>query len=536
MDLCDLTAHELVARLKAGEVSAVEIMQSTLRRIEAVEGRPPSTVPRDGTGDPDDAAKVHAYISLQPERALERAQAIDAMMALGEDPGSLAGVPLSVKDIFCVQATPSTAASKMLEHFIAPYTATPVERLERAGAIVVGKTNLDEYTYGSSNESSAFQPSSRNPWDTARVPGGSSGGSAAAVAAGESIISLGTDTAGSIRQPAALCGVVGLKPTYGRVSRYGLIAFGSSLDCPGPLTRSVRDTALTLNAMSGSDPRDSTAANVPVPDFTANLNEGVKGLRIGLSPDYFRLRYPDPVTGELRDQDITPAITQAVLKAAHTLAAAGAEIVEDVPMPNTSLAIPAYFVISRVEAASNLHRYDGVKYGYRTQAPVNDLREMYRKTRAEAFGLQPKLRILMGMYVSGAQYAKQYYQRALRVRTLIRRDFEAAFDKQGTYRCDVLLTPTTPTTAFEIGAVYGDSVLMQYADLLTVPANHAGTPGISIPCGLDANGLPIGLQFLGNDWDEATLLRAAAAYEQITADEAWRKARPRVLSDAMAPC
>jgi aspartyl-tRNA(Asn)/glutamyl-tRNA(Gln) amidotransferase subunit A len=395
---------------------------------------------------------------------------------------------------------------------------------------MLGKVNLDEYTYGSSTESSAFQPSSRNPWNTTRVPGGSSGGSAAAVAAGESVLSLGTDTAGSIRQPAAFCGVVGLKPTYGRVSRYGLIAFGSSLDCPGPLTRCVRDAALMLNAMSGPDPRDATAANVPVPDFTAQLDAGVHGLRIGLSPDYFRLRYPDAKTGELREQDIWPDIKQAVLDAAQKLAQAGAEIVEAVPMPNTHLAVPAYFVVSRVEAASNLHRYDGVKYGHRTRAPVADLREMYRKTRAEAFGLQPKLRILMGMYVSGAQYARQYYQRALRVRTLIRRDFDAAFDPQGKYRCGLLLTPTTPTTAFEVGAVYGDSVLMQYADLLTVPANHAGTPGLSIPCGLDANGLPIGLQFLANDWDEVTLLRAAAAYERATSAEAWRKVRPEVLA------
>ena len=527
MEFCDLPAHELVARLKARETTAVAILESTFRRIEAVEGRAPSTAPY--SPQPDDEKKVHAYISLQRERALERAQAIDALIARGEDPGPLAGAPLSVKDIFCVEGTPSTAGSKMLENFVAPYTATPVARLEKAGAVLVGKANLDEYAYGSSNESSAFQPAPRNPWDLACVPGGSSGGSAASVAAGEATISIGTDTAGSIRQPAAFCGVVGVKPTYGRVSRYGLIAFGSSLDCPGPLTRDVRDAALMLNAMSGADTNDSTAANLPVPDFTANLNEGVKGLRLGLSPDYFRIRYPDAQTGELRDTEITLEIKQAVLDAAQKLAQAGAEIVEDVPMPNTHLAIPAYFVVSRVEAASNLHRFDGVKYGHRTQAKVNDLREMYRKTRAEAFGLQPKLRILMGMYVSGAQYAKQYYQRALRVRTLIRRDFEAAFDRNGKYRCDALLTPTTPTTAFEIGAVYGDSVLMQYADLLTVPANHAGTPGLSIPCGLDSHGLPIGLQILAHDWEEATMLRIGAAYEQITVSEVWRKARPQAL-------
>jgi aspartyl-tRNA(Asn)/glutamyl-tRNA(Gln) amidotransferase subunit A len=473
---------------------------------------------------------VHAYISLQRERAYARALAIDAQLARGEDPGPLAGVPLSVKDIFCVEGTPSTAGSRMLANFVAPYTATPVARLEAAGAITLGKVNLDEYTFGSSNESSAFQPSPRNPWNPARVPGGSSGGSAAAVAAGECVLSLGTDTAGSIRQPAAFCGVVGLKPTYGRVSRYGLIAFGSSLDCPGPLARSARDAALMLNAMAGPDPRDATAATAPVPNYTAGLEAGVRGLRLGLSPDYFRIRYPDPATGELQDQDLPDEITAPIYRAAELLARAGAEIVTGVPMPNTHLAIPAYFVISRVEAASNLHRFDGVKYGYRTSAPVDDLRAMYRKTRAEAFGLQPKLRILMGMYVSGAQYAEQYYHRALQVRTLIRRDFDAAFDPAGPYRLDALLTPTTPTSAFEVGAVYGDSVLMQYADTLTVPANHAGTPGLSVPAGLDSAGLPLGLQLLAHDWQEGLLLRVAAEYERLTAAEPWRQARPQVLA------
>lgn len=530
MELCDLSASEIVTKLKAREISAVAVVESTLKRIAAVEGRTPTTAPY--TAQPGDAEKVHAYISLQRERALERAYVIDAQLQLGEDPGPLAGVPLSVKDIFCVAGTPSTAASKMLENFTAPYTATPVERLENAGAITLGKVNLDEYTYGSSTESSAFQPSTRNPWDPQRVPGGSSGGSAASVAAGECALSLGTDTAGSIRQPAAFCGVVGLKPTYGRVSRYGLIAFGSSLDCPGPITRTVRDAALMLHAMAGPDPRDSTAAQQAVPDYAANLEKGVRGLRLGLSPDYFRIRYPDPTTGELRDMDLPREIAAPIYDAAERLAKAGAEIVENVPMPNTHLAVPAYFVISRVEAASNLHRYDGVKYGHRTQAPVSNLREMYRKSRAEAFGLQPKLRILMGMYVSGAQYAKQYYQRALRVRTLIRRDFDAAFDPNGPYRCHALLTPTTPTSAFEIAKVYGDSVLMQYADLLTVPANHAGTPGLSVPCGLDEAGLPLGLQILGADWDEATLLQIGAAYEHLTADAAWRAARPKVLGNA----
>jgi aspartyl-tRNA(Asn)/glutamyl-tRNA(Gln) amidotransferase subunit A len=532
MEPCDSPAHELVTQLKARGISAVEVLESTLRRIDAVEGRPPSTTPY--TPVPEDAAKVHAYISLQRERALARAKEIDAQIARGEDPGPLAGVPLAVKDIFCVEGTPSTAASKVLERFIAPYTATPVERLERAGAVTLGKANLDEYAYGSSNEASGFQPAPRNPWDPRRVPGGSSGGSAAAVAAGEAVISIGTDTSGSIRQPAAFCGVVGLKPTYGRVSRYGLIAFGSSLDCPGPITRDVLDAALMLNAMAGPDPCDSTAANLSAPDFTAGLNDGVRGLRIGLSPDYLHIRYPDPQTGELRDQALPAELIAAVRHAAEVLAQAGATIIEDVPMPNTPYGIPAYFVVSRVEAASNLHRFDGVKYGHRTGQPVAELRAMYRKTRGEAFGLQPKLRILMGMYVSSAQYAKQYYQRALRVRTLIRRDFEAAFDPAGAHRCDVLLTPTTPSTAFEIGALTKDSVAMQYADYLTVPANHAGIPALTLPAGQDSHGLPIGIQLMANDWDEATLLRVAAAYEQLTAGEVWRQAGPSVLARSSA--
>jgi aspartyl-tRNA(Asn)/glutamyl-tRNA(Gln) amidotransferase subunit A len=352
------------------------------------------------------------------------------------------------------------------------------------------------------------------------------------VAAGEATISLGTDTAGSIRQPAAFCGVVGLKPTYGRVSRYGLIAFASSLDCPGPVTRDVRDAALALQVMAGADECDATAAAVAVPDYQAELEKGVQGLRIGISEDYFRLKFPHPESGELLEQSIHPEIEQTVRRAADVLANAGAEIVEQVPMPNTRYGIPAYFVISRVEAASNLHRYDGVKYGHRTSQPVQDLRDLYRKTRGEGFGLQPKLRILMGMYVSAEQYEKGYYEKALRVRTLIRSDFERAFVSDGPYRLDCLLTPTTPTTAFRMGAVYGDSVLMQYADMLTVPGNHAGVPGLSIPAGLDSQGLPIGIQFLGADFSEDTLLRIGRAYEKATENEAWRDLRPAVLESS----
>ncbi len=528
MELCDFSAFELAGLLRQKQASAVEILDSALKRIAAVDGRPGMLEP--GPLTDEDLSRVHAFITLTPERGRAQAQAVDQKLADGEDPGPLAGIPFTVKDIFCVDGTPSTAASRILANFVAPYTATPVARMEAAGGIMLGKVNLDEFTYGSSNESSAFQPSPRNPWNTGRVPGGSSGGSAAAVASGECVLSLGTDTAGSIRQPAAFCGVVGVKPTYGRVSRYGLIAFGSSLDCPGPLARNVRDAALLLGVIAGSDLRDSTAASVAVPDYLSGLEGGVRGMRIGLSPDYFRITYPDPQTGEYGTHPLLPEIEAAVRHAAQKLAGMGAEIVEDVFMPNTRYGIPVYFVISRVEAASNLHRYDGVKYGFRTSQPVRDLKQMYRKTRGEGFGPQPKMRILMGMYVSAAQYSAQYYQRAQQVRTLIRRDFEAAFDPQGKYRLDALLTPTTPTSAFPLGAIYGDSVLMQYADQLTVPSNHAGVPGLSLPGGIDHEGLPIGIQLLGPDFSEDRLLRIARSYEMATEGEEWRKARPAVLA------
>ncbi len=523
-DIPFLSAREIARRVRAGELSAREVTQAVLEHIARVDGIP-GQLDGDPQAEPD---KVHAFISLTARRALAQADAVDAKIAAGEDPGPLAGVPFTVKDIFTVEGVPATAASRILADFTAPYTATPVARLEAAGAVMLGKVNLDEFTFGSSNESSAFQPAPRNPWDLRRVPGGSSGGSAAAVAAGEGALSLGTDTAGSIRQPAAFCGVVGVKPTYGRVSRYGLIAFGSSLDCPGPLARDVADAALMLQAMAGADRHDGTAVTLPVPDYLAALEDGVAGLRIGLSPDYFRLTYPDPHSGELREEPLPENIRSAVLRAAEALAAQGAEIIEDVPMPHTRYGIPAYFVISRVEAASNLHRYDGVKYGHRTAQPVGDLREMYRKSRAEGFGVQPKLRILMGMYVSAAQYSEQYYNRALKIRTLIRRDFEAVFDPQGAYRLNALLTPTTPTPAFPIGGVYGDSVLMQYADQLTVAANHAGIPGISLPAGLDEDGLPVGIQLLGPDFSEDVLFRIGRAYEQATASAPWRARRPAV--------
>ncbi len=527
MELCDYSVHQLTTMLHQHQVSAVEILESTLERIQSVDGRHGSLDIREEI--PEDAQKVHAFITQTTEQAYAQAKIIDQKFAKGEDPGLLAGIPFTVKDIFCVKGTPSTAASRILANFIAPYTATPVIRMEAAGGVMLGKVNLDEFTYGSSSESSAFRPVPRNPWNTSRVPGGSSGSSTAAVAAGEGALSLGTDTAGSIRQPAAFCGVVGVKPTYGRVSRFGLIAFASSLDCPGPVARNITDAALMLKVIAGADPHDSTAVTVPVPDYLAELEKGVKGMRIGLSPDYFLINYFDLESGEFQRQPITPEIEAAVRRAAQLYKDMGAEIIEDVPMPNTRYGIPAYFVISRVEAASNLHRFDGVKYGYRTSDKVADLREMYRKSRAQGFGLQPKLRILMGMYVSAAQYSEQYYNRALKIRTMIRQDFDHVFDPDGPYRLNALLTPTTPTTAFPIGAVYGDSVLMQYADQLTVPANHAGVPGLSMPGGLDREGLPIGIQLLGPDFSEATLLRIGRAYEVATQTDTWRNAIPEAL-------
>ena len=524
MELCDLSAHQLAELIRKKEISAEEALTSAFARVHAVDGDPGRL-----DGSREDGDRVHAFITLTAERARVQAKAIDQKIAKGEHAGSLAGVPFTAKDIFTVKGVLATAASRILSNFVAPYTATPIERLEQAGAVLLGKVNLDEFTYGSSNESSAYQPAPRNPWDTSRVPGGSSGGSAAAVAAGEGALSLGTDTSGSIRQPAAFCGVVGLKPTYGRVSRYGLIAFGSSLDCPGPLARNVGDAALMMNAIAGVDPRDATAAAVPVPDYSANLEAGVKGLRIGLSPDYDQLTFFNHDTGELDARPLPKEISEAVTRAADLLSNLGAEIVEKVAMPHTRYGIPTYFVISRVEASSNLHRYDGVKYGYRTQEKVANLRELYRKTRAEGFGPQPKLRILMGMYVSAAQYAEQYYQRALRVRSLIRSDFDRAFDPNGEHRLDAILTATTPTTAFPMAQLYGDSVLMQYADQLTVTANHAGVPAISIPVGLSSERLPIGIQFIGPDFSEAKLFQISRAFECATESEPWRTERPSVL-------
>jgi aspartyl-tRNA(Asn)/glutamyl-tRNA(Gln) amidotransferase subunit A len=530
MNIPDLPAYSIAELIRTKQVSAEEVLDKTLERIRQVDGRP-GDVDAPVANTEEDLNTVHAFTLVTDEYARKQAKQVDKLLKEGKNPGPLAGVPYTAKDIFTVRGVRSTAGSKILSNYISPYSATVVERMADAGAVLVGKVNLDEFTYGSSSESSAYKPVPRNPWDTTRVVGGSSGGSAAAVAAGEGAISLGTDTGGSIRQPASFCGTVGLKPTYGRVSRYGLIAFGSSLDCPGPLTRTVSDAALTLQAIAGEDPRDSTAAVVPVPDYLAEMDKDIRGLRIGLSEEFFRVTYFDVDTCELVENPIDDQIRDAVYSVAGYLAQLGADIVENVPLPHTKYGVPTYFVISRVEASSNLLRYDGVKYGYRTEESFKDLRELSRKTRGEAFGVEPKLRMLMGVYLSAAQFDKGYYQRALKARALIRDDFEQIFDQNGKYKLDVLLTPTAPTTAFPIGSVYGDSVLMQYSDQLTATTNHAGIPGLSIPVGFDRENLPIGAQFLGPDYSEGVLLRVGRAYEKVTEHEEWRQRRPPLVSD-----
>lgn len=527
IELCDLPAHQLAELIRKKEVSAVEALDSSLQRIEQVDGRSGEVGYDDLTAE--DKVKVHAFISITADRARVQAESVDKKIAEGEIPGPLAGVPFSAKDILSVKDTLSSAGSKILSNYVAPYTATAVDRMEKAGAVLLGKVNLDEFAYGSSSESSAFKPHPRNPWDTNRVTGGSSGGSASSVAVGGGQISLGTDTGGSIRQPAAFCGTVGLKPTYGRVSRYGLIAFGSSLDCPGPITRNVMDNALALNAIAGPDTNDMTTVTTPVPDFTSMIEAGVKGMRIGLSPDFFKAVSLNHETGQMEEYEIDLEVKAAVDNAVDALSNAGARIIENVPMPHNKYGVPVYFVISRVEAASNLHRFDGVKYGYRSDDLAGDLHDMYRKTRGEAFGPEPKLRILMGMYVSAAQFSEQYYMRALKVRSLIRSDFDAIYDPNGDFKLDALLTPTTPTPPFEIGGIGDDSVLMQYSDYFTVTANHAGIPALSIPGGLNSDNLPLGLQLLGNDFDEAKLFQIARAYETETESADWRKAKPAVL-------
>jgi aspartyl-tRNA(Asn)/glutamyl-tRNA(Gln) amidotransferase subunit A len=463
-------------QLKRGEVSARELTDHHLSRIEAVE---PS---------------VHAYLEVTAERARADADRIDALRASGAELPPLAGIPLAIKDNLCTKGIRTTCSSRMLETFVPPYESTVTERLWQAGGVMLGKTNLDEFAMGSSTETSAFGPS-HNPWNPERVPGGSSGGSAAAVAAGECVASLGSDTGGSIRQPASFCGVVGLKPTYGRVSRYGLVAFASSLDQVGPFTTSVADAAELLQVIAGADPRDSTCLKAPVPDYRAALSQPVGGLRVGLVRECFEA------------EGLDPQVKASVLAAAAQLEALGCELV-DVSCPRFNDGIATYYVIAPSEASANLARYDGVKYGYRA-ADAAGLAEMTARSRAEGFGDEVQRRILIGTYALSAGYVDAYYKKAQQVRTLIRRDFDRAFEG-----VDVLLTPTAPTTAFGFGAHAEDPLAMYLADLLTIPANMAGLPAISLPCGFDGAGLPIGVQLITGVLQEERLLQVAYHYEQ----------------------
>ncbi len=442
---------------------------------------------------------VHAYLTLSRERALHQAARIDAMADKGDALPPLAGVPMGIKDVMVTKGVRSTAGSKILGNFIPPYDCTAVARLESAGAVVLGKLNCDEFAMGSSNENSAYGPV-RNPRDLSRVPGGSSGGSAAAVAAGTAVAALGSDTGGSIRQPAAFCGVVGVLPTYGRVSRYGLIAFASSLDHIGPLTKSVSDAALVLKHIAGRDPMDSTSADVPVPDYSAEIGKPVKGMRIGIPREYF---------GEGLDPEVRSAVEAAV----QELARAGCEVV-DISLPNTKYAIPTYYVVATAEASSNLARFDGVRYGYRApRAEAKSLSSMYRRSRDEAFGAEVKRRIMLGTYALSAGYYDAYYLKAQRVRALLAQEFAHAFTT-----VDAIITPTTPTPAFKLGEKTDDPLAMYLADIYTVTADLAGIPGISVPCGQSRQGaLPIGLQILCKHFDEPAMFRLAHAVEHAQA-------------------
>ena len=475
MELYHLTAHELHDLLQKRQVTCREVTEAVLRRIEQAEGQ------------------TQSYLLVTADLALEQAAAVDARIARNGPWGPLTGIPIALKDLLCTKGLPTTCASRILEGWRPPYDATVVRKVREAGCVTVGKTNMDEFAMGSSTENSAFQIT-RNPWNLQCVPGGSSGGSASAVAAGEAIIALGSDTGGSIRQPAAFCGIVGLKPTYGRVSRYGLVAFASSLDQIGPLTKDVRDCALLMNVISGHDPLDATSADIAVPDFTARLDGDVKGLKVG-------------VVSELMGEGIEPEVVQAVRQAVDDLTELGAEA-EEVTIPHAQYGLACYYLIAPAEASSNLARYDGVRYGYRSPQRAEDIVGMFSKTRAEGFGPEVRLRIMLGTYALSAGYYDAYYLRALKVRTLIKRDFEKAFE---TY--DALVTPTSPTVAFKVGERSDDPLQMKLADICTIPVNLAGVPAISIPCGF-SNGLPIGLQLIGKAFDEETILRLAYAYEQ----------------------
>jgi aspartyl-tRNA(Asn)/glutamyl-tRNA(Gln) amidotransferase subunit A len=482
----DRSVRQIRDQVVSGEVTARATCAEALERIAA-------------------ARMLNAFNHVDSDRALARAEAIDRQRAAGGPMGPLAGVPIALKDNLCVRGMRTTASSRILDNFIPPYNATVVEKLERAGAVIVAKTNCDEFAMGSSNENSAYGPV-RNPWQTDATPGGSSGGSAAAVAARCVPLALGSDTGGSIRQPASFCGVVGLKPTYGRVSRYGLLAFASSLDQIGPITRTVSDAAVALAILAGPDPCDSTAAPEPVPDFALGLTGEAKGIRIGV---------PRAFVNEGVDEAVRGSFDAAL----ETLRGLGATVV-DVELPHARFAIPAYYLVCTAEASSNLARYDGVKYGHRSSAaPEGPLKAMYSLTRDEGFGPEVKRRIMLGTYVLSAGYYDAFYLKAQQVRTLLRRDYERAFDA-----CDVIAMPTAPTPPFKLGEKADDPLQMYLADIFTVSVNLAGLPGISIPSGFAGN-LPLGFQLIGRMFDEATILRAADAYEKATA---WHETAPSV--------
>ncbi|MCB0253213.1 MAG: Asp-tRNA(Asn)/Glu-tRNA(Gln) amidotransferase subunit GatA [Caldilineae bacterium] len=486
-DLHTLTIHEAADLLRSGAISSVALTEAVLERIVAVDN------------------DVKAYLALTPEAALADAAAADATLAATDDRATLPallGIPLAIKDVLMVEGMPTTCGSRILENFMPPYEATAVGKLRAAGAVILGKTNTDEFAMGSSTENSAYF-TTHNPWDLTRVPGGSSGGSAAAVASDQCLGAFGTDTGGSVRQPASLCGVVGMKPTYGRVSRYGLVAFASSLDQIGPLAKDVTDAALLLNAVAGYDPRDSTSMNVSVPDYRAALTGDVRGLRIGVPREYF-------IDG------MQPEVEQAVRTAIDALAALGAEVVE-ISLPNTEHALPVYYLVAPAEASANLARYDGVRYGLR-HPDAETMWQGYTMTRGAGFGPEVKRRIMLGTYALSAGYYDAYYLKAQQVRTLLKQDFERAFE-----RVDVIACPTSPTTAFRIGEKADDPLSMYLADVFTLSLNLAGNCGLSLPCGFDEAGLPIGLQLIGPAFGEETVLRAAHAYEQATD---WHRQRP----------
>ncbi len=486
MSLTEKTAAELLALQEAGRATAAEIADAFLA---AVRNREPA---------------VRAFVHLDESAVRQQAAAVDAKRKAGARLGPLAGVPVALKDVLCTRGVPTTCGSRMLAGFVPPYDAHVVERLKAADAVLIGKTNMDEFAMGSSTENSVTGPT-RNPWDPARIPGGSSGGSAAAVAAGFAPLALGTDTGGSIRQPAALCGVVGLKPTYGRVSRYGLVAFASSLDQVGPFARTVADAARLLGVIAGHDPRDSTSVDRPVPAYTKTLNDPLPGLRIGVPREFF---------GEGLDAEVEAAV-RAALKEYEKR---GATLV-DVSLPHSPYALAAYYIVAPAEASSNLARYDGMHYGHRTREEA-DLVGTYAKSRSEGFGPEVKRRVMIGTYVLSSGYKDAYYVKALKVRRLVKRDFDEAFAA-----CDVVAGPTAPTPAFPIGAKADDPLAMYLSDVYTVSANLAGLPGVSVPCGFTKAGLPIGLQLLAPPFEEERLLRAARTYEAATD---WHTRRPAV--------